>query len=73
MRYYYESVLVGQDVGVGVGQLGDQALEPEAAQVMAHLAGRVGHAEQGVHLGAKDSVGDPVMVCTMAHRRQPGP
>jgi hypothetical protein len=49
----------GQDVGVGLGQPGDQAIEAESAQVTTHLAHRVRHAEQGGHLGAKAPVGEP--------------
>jgi hypothetical protein len=51
--------LVGQDVGVGVGQPGDQPFEAEPAEVITHLAHRVRFTEQGGHLGAKAGVGEP--------------
>ncbi len=49
----------GQEVGVAAGQPHNEALELEPGQVVAHLGGRVGHAEQGAHLGAQAPVGEP--------------
>src|SRR6266704_2711654 len=51
--------LGGEHVGVAAGQTADEALAAQAGQVVAHLVGRVGGAEQGGDLGAKAPVGEP--------------
>jgi len=50
--------LAGQDVGVAGVETVDQPVEPEPAQVIAHLVAGVGRAEQLAHLGTKAPIGE---------------
>ena len=51
--------VVGEQVGVGVREAFDQAVEPQPGEVVAHLVGGVGPAEQFGHPGAQAPVGEP--------------